>query len=303
MMSAGDALPAANESVELSIADRWVRSQLGRTLGAVESALREYRFDYVASSLYEFTWYEFCDWYLELTKPVLQADTASEAARRGARGTLLTILEALQRALHPLMPFITEAIWQRVAPLTGRSGPTIMLEPYPTETDFPADLPAEREVAWIKSVINAVRQIRSENGVAPGKRIPVLLSGASSQDEERATQYLPYLMAPNLAGIQSVTILAAGAAAPHSATALVGELTILVPLAGLIDAAAEAERLTKRSAKAQEDLQKIRAKLANESFVRNAPAAVVAGDRERAAELERAIASLSAQLERIRSLL
>ena len=300
-MSAGDAVPAASEPVELSVADRWIRSQLGRALGAVESALRDYRFDYAASSLYELTWYEFCDWYLELTKPVLQADSAPEAARRGARGTLLAVLEALQRALHPLMPFITEEIWQRVAPLTGRSGATIMLEPYPTRADFPADEEAEREVAWIKAVILAVRQIRSENGVAPGKRIPMLLSGASSEDAERATRHLPYLM--HLAGIQSVTILAAGAAVPHSATGLVGELTILVPLAGLIDVAAEIERLTKRLAKAGEDLQKIKAKLASESFVRNAPPAVVAGDRERAAELERTSASLSAQLERLRPLL
>jgi valyl-tRNA synthetase len=300
-LSAGETPVAGGEAVELSVADRWIRSQFRRTVAAVESAFAEYRFDYAAQALYDFTWYELCDWYLELTKPVLQSDSAPAAAKRGTRRTLLQALEALQRALHPLMPFITEEIWQRVAPLVGRTGPTIMLEPYPTPADFPLDESAEREVAWIKSFILAVRQIRGEMNIAPSRRIPVLLSGASSQDEERAQRHFAYLA--HLAGIEAVTVLAAGATAPQSAAALLGDLTILVPLAGLIDAAAEAERLQKRIKKAADDLEKIGKKLSSESFVRNAPPAVVAQDRERASELERTVASLKEQLERIRSLL
>src|SRR5207248_2056709 len=155
-LTLGEAAPPAGESVELSVADRWIRARFGRMLAAVESAFRDYRFDYAANALYEFTWYDFCDWYLELTKPLLQAETVSAAAKRGTRRTLAQVLEALQRALHPLMPFITEEIWQRVAPLAGASGETVMLEPYPAAADFPPDEEAEREVAWIQGVILGV---------------------------------------------------------------------------------------------------------------------------------------------------
>ena len=285
----------------LSAPDRWIRSRFGRTVAEVAAALREYRFDYAATALYEFTWYQFCDWYLELTKPVLQSDTAPEAAKLATRATLIEILEALQRALHPLMPFITEEIWQLAAPLAGRSGPTVMLAPYPVAEDFARDEEAEREIAWLQSIILAVRQIRGEMNIAPSKRIPALLKGAAPHDRRYAGDFRAYL--ERLAGLESITLLEPGAPVPQSATALVGELTILVPMAGLIDAAAEAERLGKLLAKAQQDADKIRAKLANGNFVRNAPAEVVIKDREREAELERAIAGLTAQLERVRALL
>ena len=295
--------PAASEpaGAELSVADRWIRSRFGRMVGNVEAAFRDYRFDYAATALYEFTWYEFCDWYLELTKPVLQAENAAPAAKLGARHTLLEILESLQRALHPLMPFVTEEIWQRVAPLAGQSGPTVMLAPYPSAEDFARDEQAEREIAWVQSVILAVRQIRGEMNIAPSRRIPLLLKDASAQDKTNAEMFRPYL--ERLAGLDSITVLERGAAAPQSATALVGELTLLVPLKGLIDAAAEIERLGKLLAKAHQDLAKMRAKLSNENFVRNAPAEVVAKDRERETELGRTISELTAQLDRLRGLL
>jgi valyl-tRNA synthetase len=301
-MSVGDAEPAASsEPVELSVADRWIRSRFGRMVGTVESAFRDYRFDYAATALYEFTWYEFCDWYLELTKPVLQSESATEAAKRGTRLTLVGILEALQRALHPLMPFITEEIWQRAAPLAGRAGPTVMLERYPAPADFPADGEAEREVAWIQAFILAVRQIRGEMNIAPSRRIPVLLKGASALDKDYAHRHHAYL--ERLAAIETLTVLDPGAAAPESATALIGELAVLVPMAGLIDAAAEADRLGKLLVKAQQELAKTRVKLSNENFVRNAPPAVVTTEREREADFERQVISITAQLERVRGLL
>jgi valyl-tRNA synthetase len=292
--------PANDGPVELSVADRWIRSRFGRMIGQHEAALRDYRFDFAATALYEFTWYEFCDWYLELTKPVMQSETSSEAARRGTRQTLAEMLEALQRALHPLMPFITEEIWQRAAPLAGRTGETVMLQPFPKADEFPRDAEAEREIEWIRSFILGVRQIRSGMDIAPSRKLPVLLQNASAEDLARAERHRPYL--ERLAGLESITPLAAGATAPQSATALVGELTILVPMAGLIDAAAEIERLGKRIAKSKDDLGKISKKLSNENFVKNAPPEVVAQDRERAAELERTIASLEAQLARVRTL-
>ena len=300
-MMVGDEPSAGGGAVELSLADRWIRSRFGQMLEQIDAALKEYRFDYVATALYEFTWYEFCDWYLELTKPILQDDRTSAEAKRGTRQTLAQMLEALQRALHPVMPFITEEIWRFVAPLAGRAGPTVMLQPYPTAQDFARDADAEREIEWVRSFILAVRQIRSGMDIAPSKKVPVLLQNASPEDLARARKHRLYL--ERLAGLDSLEPLAPGATAPQSATALLGELTILVPMAGLIDAKAEIERLTKLIAKTAGDLRKTQAKLANENFVKNAPEAVVAQERERLADFERTIASLEAQLAKVRGLL
>ena len=300
-MSLGDAASIGTGPAESSLADRWIRSRFGRMLEQVENALQEYRFDYAATALYEYTWYEFCDWYLELTKPILQDENASDAAKRGTRQTLAQMLEALQRALHPAMPFITEEIWRFVGPLAGRNGPTVMLEPYPTSQEFARDAEAEREIEWVRNFILAVRQIRSGMDIAPSKKLPVVLQNASPDDVARAAQHRAYL--DRLAGLDTLEILPPGATAPEAATALVGELTILVPLAGLIDAKAEVERVTKLIAKTTDELRKTQTKLANEKFVNNAPAAVVAQERERQAEFERALASLRTQLERVRRLL
>jgi valyl-tRNA synthetase len=301
-MTLGEGTPAADGApVELSVADRWIRARFGRTIEAVESALADYRFDYAASALYEFTWYDFCDWYLELVKPTLQSEGTSAAARNGTQRTLAQMLEALQRALHPLMPFITEEIWQRVAPLAGVAGETVMLQPYPAPADFPSAEQAEREIAWIQGVVLGVRQIRSQMNIDPAKRIPVLLQDATAQDQALSVRHRAWL--ERLAGLASIRVLDAGERAPPSAAALVGTLTVLVPMAGLIDAGAEAERLGRLLAKTREDLAKVRGRLANDSFVRNAPSAVVSLERERAAELQRTVASLGVQLESVRKLL
>jgi valyl-tRNA synthetase len=297
----GEPAAPAGAPAELSVADRWIRARFGHMLAAVEEALREYRFDFAATALYEFTWYDFCDWYIELAKPVLQSHEAPAAALAGTRRTLAQILEALQRALHPLMPFITEEIWQRAAPLAGISGDTVMLQPYPAVADFPPDEAAEREAAWIKAVVLGVRQIRGEMNISPARRMPLLLRDASARDREWAARHAPYL--ERLAGLESVTVLAPGSAAPPSAIALAGTLTLLVPMAGLIDAPAEAERLGKLIARAEKDLAGVRARLAGGGFVSNAPAHVVAGERERLTELERTVSGLRAQLERVRGLL
>jgi valyl-tRNA synthetase len=293
--------PPPESPVELSVADRWIRSQLSRALEDVETAFRDYRFDFAATALYELTWYEYCDWYLELTKPVLQSESASTAQKDGARRTLVEVLEALLRALHPFMPFITEEIWQRTAALAGKRGETVMLAPWPQAPDFGRDTAAEQDVAWIKGVVLAVRQIRGEMDVAPSQRVPVLLQNASEADRERLEHHRTFL--ERLAGLESIRPAGSGDSTAQSAIALVGDLRILVPMAGLIDAAAEVERLSRKLAKTAADLDKTRARLASESFVRNAPPAIVQGERERAAELERAQASLGQQLERVRSLL
>jgi valyl-tRNA synthetase len=310
--SATEASGSLIGDAEPSIADRWIASRFASTLGKVDSALREYRFDLAASMLYEFTWYEFCDWYLELTKPVLQSDSATEAQKRGTRRTLVTMLEALMRALHPLMPFITEEIWQRVAPLaapltaaanrraTTRTPDMVMLADYPAATDFAGDIEAEGEVAWMQRFILAVRQIRGEMDIAPSRRIPLLLQNAVAHDAALVEKHFTWLT--RLAGLESIKLLAAGESAPESAAAILGELTLLVPLAGLIDPKAEIERLGKRIAKNDSDIGKLKGKLGNENFVRNAPPAVVAADRARVSELESQNAGLATQLARVRRL-
>ena len=291
---------AAGAPAQYSTADRWIRSRFGRVLAEVENAFREYRFDFAANALYQFTWYEFCDWYVEFTKPVLQSPQSSAGARSAARTTLLDILEALQRALHPLMPFITEEIWQKVAPLAGRAGSTVMLAPYPLAGDYPIDEAAETDIGWVQQFVLAVRQIRSEMTIAPSRRIPALLQGASDIDWERALRNRGSL--EHLAGLSGLERVPAAQAAPASASALLGDATILVPMAGLIDAAAEIERLSKRLVKATQDLAKTRTKLASDTFVRNAPQTVVKAERERELEQERIVTGLQAQIDLMRRL-
>jgi valyl-tRNA synthetase len=295
------AVAASEPAIDSVVIDRWIRSRLGRTLGEIEGALREYRFDFAASALYQFTWHEFCDWYIELSKPVLLGSAATAAGKSATRRTLIEVLEALQRALHPFMPFITEEIWQRLAPLAGAPGQSVMLAPYPSAADFPLDAPAEEEIAWIQSVVDAVRQIRSEMKISPGRPIPALIRTSSPEDRARAQRHRVYLL--RLAGLASLAELRAEETAPPSATALVGGLELLVPMEGLIDAAAEADRLAKRLGKTEQDLARTRAKLANEQFAQHAPAALVATERDRAAELERSVTGLAMQLARVRQLL
>ncbi len=291
-------------AAEPSVADRWIVSRLGRMLAEVDAAFAEYRFDFAATALYEFTWYEFCDWYLELTKPVLQSPDASEAQKRGTRRTLATVLEALLRALHPLMPFITEEIWQRIAPHAGTHGgrgASIMVAPWPRAAAAQRDADAERDIAWIQRVVLGIRQIRGEMDISPARRLPVLLENAAAADRQCATEHRPFL--ERLAGLESLRLLAPGEAAPPSATALVGEMKVLVPMAGLLDARAELERLARRRAKAQSELARARSKLANENFARNAPAEVVAQERARVADFERQLRGLDEQAARVRVLL
>ena len=286
------------------VADRWIVSRLGQTLAKVEAGFAEYRFDFAATALYEFTWYEFCDWYLELTKPILQDASLPQAQRRAARRTLLEVLETLLRAWHPLMPFITEEIWQRVAPLAGAlptSGKTIMTARWPTAAGSPLDPGAEADVEWIKAFVLGIRQIRGEMDISPARRLPVLLDDASAQDRERIAAHGAYLS--RLAGLESLRILDTGEAAPPAALAVVGAMRALVPMAGLIDPQAELARLDKRAAKLRDEIQRATAKLANENFVRNAPPEVVAQEQGRVAEFERTLVSLEAQSDRVRLLL
>jgi valyl-tRNA synthetase len=283
-----------------SLADRWIRARLKAMLTRVHQGFAEYRLDTVASALYEFTWNEFCDWYLELSKAVLQADTSSEQEKRAARRTLIDTLEVLLRALHPLAPFISEEIWQRVRASAGAPGPAIMVSAYPRAEEIDADPDAEAEMQWVMSFILGVRQIRGEMDIPPARRLDVLLANAGPDDAQYLARNRAALM--RLAGVAEPRTLAAGEPAPISAVALVGRLEILVPMAGLIDPTAELERLAKRRRRADADLQKLEAKLANGDFAKNAPAEVVAKDRARVAELRAEIDQLAEQIARVNRL-
>jgi valyl-tRNA synthetase len=288
------------DGAELSLADRWIRSRLSAALARVETGFAEYRLDVVASALYEFTWHEYCDWYLELSKAVLFSEEATEAQKRGTRRTLLHTLEELLRALHPLAPFITEEIWQRVKLAAGVDGRTIMCSKFPTPDGIETDSRAEPEMRWVMGFIEGVRQIRGEMDIAPSRKLDVLLQNAAPIDIEYAGRNVHYLN--RLAGVAAPRTLASGEAAPISAVALLGTLEILVPMAGLIEPAAELERLAKRQRKVEIDLNKLEGKLANAEFARNAPADVVAKDRARLAGLRMEIGQLSAQIARVDAL-
>ncbi|MGR6773828.1 valine--tRNA ligase [Pectobacterium brasiliense] len=266
----------AGEKV-LSLADRWVLAEFNRTVKAYREALDGYRFDIAANILYEFTWNQFCDWYLELTKPVMNG--GSEAELRGTRHTLVTVLEALLRLAHPIIPFITETIWLRVKALKGISADTIMLQPFPEFDATQEDMLALNDLEWIKQAIITVRNIRAEMNIAPGKPLEVLLRDVTAEAQRRVEENRSFIQ--TLARLESITLLPAGDKGPVSVTKLIDGAELLIPMAGLIDKAAELDRLTKEVAKIEAEIERIESKLSNEGFVARAPEAVVAKEREK----------------------
>ena len=290
----------SDSDYETGLADRWILSRLQETNADIESAIAHYRFDLASQALYEFIWNEYCDWYLELSKPVLYGDEAPAALKRGTRRTLIQVLETILRLLHPFMPFISEEIWQRVAPLAGRGGDTIMCCAYP-ESDHTLIQPeANADIEWLKAVIIGVRNIRGEMNIAPGRPLPLLLNNGSTEDRRRLQQNHELLK--KLAKLDSIQWLDAGQQSPQSATQLVGAMEVLVPMAGLIDKDAEIARLNKEIDKLNKDLLRIRGKLDNPAFVARAPAAVVDKEKNKLAGQERAAAKLQQQLVSIQML-
>ncbi|MDY6920553.1 MAG: valine--tRNA ligase [Pseudomonadota bacterium] len=285
---------------QLSVADRWIRSRLQATVSQVGKAINEYRFDHAAQALYEFVWNEYCDWYLELSKPVLNDSDAGSEAQTGTRRTLVQVLEAILRLAHPFMPFITEEIWQQLAPLTGQQGDTIMLQPYPEADSDQADASAEADIRWLQQVIVAVRNIRGEMNISPGKHLPVLLQKGKATDQQRYQDYRSYLIP--LAKLEDISWLAATDEPPLSAIQLVGDMQVLVPMSGLIDKAAELARLQKEIDKHEKEIKRVETKLGNPKFVDRAPEDVVAKERAKISEHQSALAELQTQYNKIKSL-
>ncbi len=287
-------------AMELSLPDRWINTRLQHAAQQVGDAVNQYRFDLAAQAIYEFIWNEYCDWYLELTKPILNSDDSTAAMKRGTRRNLVNVLEAALRLAHPLTPYITEEIWQRVAPLAGIQGDTIMHQPYPLYDAGQADEAAAREMHWVQTFILGVRRIRSGMNITPGKMLPVLLQNGAANDRQLMERNTHYIL--SVGRVASIRWLETGEVAPEASTALVGEMKVLIPMAGLIDKDAELARLNKEIAKMTEDCDRVRSKLGNASFVDKAPAAVVDKERAKLADMESAMAKLREQLEKISKL-
>ena len=282
--------------VALSVTDRWIRSLARQLAVDAHAAIATCRFDLYANAVYEFAWHEYCDWYVEFAKPVLFDKEAPPAQVRAVRKTLLETLETLLRIAHPIVPFITEALWRQVAPCMGgmgSSGDTIMREPFPSADDLPADPAAEAAVTWLKGVTTAIRNIRGEMNVSPAKEVELLLQGGDATDQQRlaATEAL----LKRLAKVGTLRWLADAEEPPPASKQIVGELNVMVPL---IDVAAE-DRLRKKKDKKDKDLAHSKAKLDNPNFVNKAPPSVVAKERDRYEALRREQIVLAEQLEMV----
>ncbi|WP_426688912.1 valine--tRNA ligase [Rhodanobacter ginsengiterrae] len=276
-------------------AERWILTRLKQTLAEVDQHFVSYRFDHLAQALYEFVWNEYCDWFLELSKPALNGDDAAAAA--STRHTLLVVLESVLRALHPLIPFITEEIWQGVAPKLGLIESSVMQRPWPRADDMVADDAASAEIEWFKSVLSGIRRIRSEMNISPAKVIPLLFADGDASDRARVAKFAAQVAF--LARTETLQWIDSGADEPAAAAAVVGTLRVMIPLAGLIDLGAEKARLTKEIARIEVEIRKCEGKLGNANFVANAPAEVVVQERQRITDWNTTLAALREQAHRL----
>jgi len=287
-------LPVPN-GVPVTEAERWILTRLKQTLTDVEQHFASYRFDLLAQELYEFTWNEFCDWFLELSKPALNGDDALAAA--STRHTLVVVLETVLRALHPIVPFISEEIWQSVAPKLGLTDDVLMQRPWPRADEITADEAATAEIEWFKNVLSGIRRIRAEMNIAPGKTIPLLLADGDATDRARAAKFAAQISF--LARVDAPQWIEAGADEPAAAAAVVGSMRVLIPLAGLIDLGAEKTRLGKEIARIESEIKKCEGKLGNANFVANAPAEVVAQERQRITDWTTQLNALREQAQKL----
>ena len=296
----GQDIAAAAQPALWELPEKWILSRLYQCEQTVQQAFADYRLDLVAQVLYDFIWNEYCDWYLELTKPVLQGEASAER-KAEVRRVLLMVLETSLRLLHPLMPFLTEELWQTVAPLVNaRQTDSIMLAAYPEPDTALQDRQAEADMAGLQALIGAVRNIRGEMNLGNARLLPVLLRQVPADMRGQLTRIEPLFKA--LAKVESVTLLADDAEPPLSSSVLVGQMAVHVPMAGLIDPAAETARLQKEQDKLQKQVDSLTVKLANAGFVDKAPAAVVAAEQARLAEMQGQLATIREQVSQLAAL-
>ena len=293
-----DKLDLSQGEIEFSVADRWIQSEFNRTVETFRNSLSQYRFDLCANAIYEFTWNQFCDWYLELTKPVFANGNAAQI--RAASQTLVHVLEKLLRLAHPLIPFITEEIWQKVKGFMDITADSIMLQSFPQVEENGFDPEAEAEIEWLKEVIVAVRNIRAESNIAPSKGLDLLFRNLSAENAKTLGKQTALLKV--MAKLDNLQVLAANEIAPLAVAKLVGNAELLVPMAGFINKEAELARLTKEIEKYQNEVKRIENKLSNEAFVAKAPEAVIAKEREKQAEYQSGLEKIQEQYKAIEAL-
>jgi len=294
-----EGLDAGQRPVRLNTIDRWVISQLQQTEMAVAKHIGDYRFDLAATALYEFVWNEYCDWYLELAKPVLTGDYADEE-KHATRVTLVSVLETTLRMAHPIMPFITEELWQQVAPLAGIEGPSISLQPYPIGDNNLIDGSALNEIEWVKRSVMGVRKIRAEMNINPGKPLPLKVADASDADLAKLKAHGALLSF--VARLSDIEVLDGNTEKPDSAIALIDHMQLLIPMAGLIDKDAELKRLGKEVDRLNGEVKRLSAKLANTGFTDKAPPKVVEAEQQKLTDAQSALEQLKTQISRIEAL-
>lgn len=285
--------------MEFGLAERWITTRLSGVIAATHEGMRTYRFDLASQALYEFTWDEYCDWYIELSKTTLNSDQASEAVKRGTLFTLLNVLEILQRALHPFMPFITEELWQRVAPLLDKKGDSVMLESFPISDELESDSTSIEQIEWVKAFIMSVRRIRAERDIPPGKKLNVFVRNGSDKELIWLDEHKAYIT--SLGKVETISL--AEGEMDDAVMALAGEMTLLVPLADIIDPEEEIKRLNKAIEKREKDISGLESKLANKSFVERAPENVVEGAKQQLTDTLNEIKTYQEQLKSISKLL
>ena len=280
--------------------EQWIVSRLQKAEQAIQQAFATYRLDLAAQAIYDFIWNEYCDWYVELTKPVLNDENVSEERKAEVRRVLLAVMEASLRLAHPIMPYLTEEIWQTLAPMIGLGGETIMLANYPVADEAKINEQAEADMQWLQGLIGAVRNIRGEMGLGNARLLPVLLQNTTEAEKAQISRIEPLFKA--LAKVESITFLADGEQPPLSSSSVVGHVSVFVPMKGLIDPKAELGRLQKDLDKVQKQHDQIATKLSNEGFVAKAPAAVVEGEKVKLAEFADQLAKIKANMEQIAAL-
>jgi valyl-tRNA synthetase len=291
---------ADDKRMELSIADKWIIGRFNQTLEAFETHTKDYRFDLATQALFQFSKNDYCDWYLELSKPVLTSEESTEQQKIGTRHTLVNVLESMMRLLHPMMPFVTEEIWQKVKPLVNPQSESIMLASFPEYDKDSVDENVISDLTWIQNIITGIRNIRGELNISPSKPINVLINNYQTIDSERLATYTSFIS--SLARLDSIRLIESGEKIPASSTALSGTLEILVPVAGLIDIEAEVNRLQKEIDKLNGETKRLSGKLGNERFVANAPAEIVAKEKQKLDAAEKALVKLEEQKKELASL-
>ncbi len=283
-------------NAQLSTADEWILSRLQNTKANVEKHLNDYRLDLMSQTLYEFVWHDYCDWYLELSKPLLQNDTT----KAGTQATLIKVLNEIVTLLHPIIPFITEEIFEQCNVITSRNNTSLMTQPYPQVIHNLISIKAEAEIKWLQTFILGIRQIRGEMNIPPSKPLPCFVQNFNATDEQYLANNISILN--SVAKMHNINKLSTTEQAPESATALVNDMKIFIPLTGLIDKNQEVIRLNKEIEKLEKQKSQFEGKLNNENFIKGAPKAIINIEKERLAKTLSAICDFNNQLKKISSL-